>query len=48
MKRLSAALIATAVALALVPTVADAARWRGKTKQGRLALVVTGSDGLVN
>jgi hypothetical protein len=26
----------------------DAARWRGKTRQGRLALVVTGSDGLVS
>jgi hypothetical protein len=46
--RLTAALCATAVALLLVPTVADAARWRGKTRQGRLALVVTGSDGLVN
>ena len=45
--RLTAALCATAVALLLVPTVADAARWRGKTKQGRLALVVTGADGLV-
>lgn len=46
--RLTAALCATAVALLLVPTVADAARWRGKTRQDRLALVVTGSDGLVN
>ena len=46
--RLIAALCATAAALLLVPTVADAARWRGKTRQGRLALVVTGSDGLVN
>lgn len=48
MTRLAAALCATAVALLLVPTVADAARWRGKTQQGRLALVVTGSDGLVS
>jgi hypothetical protein len=46
--RLTAALCATAVTLLLVPTAADAARWRGKTRQGRLALVVTGSDGLVN
>jgi hypothetical protein len=46
--RFTAALCATAVALLLVPTVADAARWRGKTRQGRLALVVTGADGLVN
>jgi hypothetical protein len=35
-------------ALLLVPAVADAARWRGKTRQGRLALVVTGSDGVVS
>jgi len=46
--RFTALLCATAVALLLVPTVADAARWRGKTRQGRLALVVTGSDGLVS
>jgi len=45
--RLTAAFCAAAVALLLVPTVADAARWRGKTRQGRLAVVVTGSDGLV-
>jgi hypothetical protein len=42
------AICAAAVALLLVPAVADAARWRGKTRQGRLALVVTGSDGLVS
>jgi len=42
------ALCAAAVALLIVPAVADAARWRGKTRQGRLALVVTGADGLVN
>jgi hypothetical protein len=46
--RLTAALCAAAVALLLIPTVADAARWRGKTRQGRLAVVVTGADGLVN
>jgi hypothetical protein len=46
--RLVAALCATAVALLLVPTVAQAERWRGKTRQGRLAQVTTGADGLVN
>jgi hypothetical protein len=46
--RLTAAVAATAVALLVVPTVADAARWRGETRQGRLAVVVTGADGLVN
>jgi hypothetical protein len=46
--RLSAALCATAVALLLAPAVADAARWQGKTRQGRLAVVTTGADGLVN
>lgn len=48
MKRFTACLCAITVAALLVPTVADAARWRGKTRQGRLALVVTGSDGLVS
>jgi hypothetical protein len=48
MRRFTACLCITAVAALLVPTVADAARWRGKTRQGRLALVVTGSDGLVS
>ena len=43
--RLPAAVCAAAVALLLVPTAADAAKWRGKTKQGRLALVETGADG---
>ena len=42
------ALCAAAVALLIVPAVAEADRWRGKTRQGRLALVVTGSDGLVS
>ena len=45
--RLSAGVCAAAAALLLVPTAADAAKWRGKTKQGRLALVETGADGLV-
>ena len=45
--RLTGAVCATLVALLLVPTVADAARWRGKTRQGRLAVVTTGADGLV-
>ena len=30
-----------------MPTAADAATWRGKTRQGRLAQVVTGADGSV-
>jgi hypothetical protein len=46
--RLTAGLCAAAVALLLVPTAADAAKWRGKTRQGRLAVVVTGADGLVS
>ena len=46
--RLSAGVCVAAAALLLVPTAADAARWRGKTKQGRLAVVVTGADGLVS
>jgi hypothetical protein len=46
--RLTAWLCALSVAALLVPTVADAARWRGKTRQGRLALVVTGSYGMVS
>jgi hypothetical protein len=41
------ALVAALAALLLVPTVADAATWRGKTRQGRLAQVVTGADGTV-
>jgi hypothetical protein len=40
-------LVAALAALLLVPAVADAATWRGKTRQGRLALVVTGADGTV-
>ena len=37
---------AATTALVLAP-VADAATWRGKTRQGRLAEVVTGADGVV-
>ena len=46
--RLSAGAAAALAALLIVPSAADAAKWRGKTKQGRLAVVVTGSDGLVS
>jgi hypothetical protein len=35
------------VGLLLVPS-AEAAKWRGKTRQGRLAAVHTGADGLVS
>jgi hypothetical protein len=45
--RLSAGACAALAALLLVPTAADAAKWHGKTRQGRLAQVVTGADGLV-
>jgi hypothetical protein len=41
------ALAVAVAALLLIPAAADAAKWRGKTRQGRLAVVVTGSDGLV-
>ncbi len=45
--KLIAGFCGVAVCLLLVPT-AEAARWRGKTKQGRLAAVHTGPDGLVS
>jgi hypothetical protein len=45
MRTLAVTLVSAAVLLA--PTVADAATWRGKTRQGRLAEVVTGADGVV-
>jgi hypothetical protein len=44
---LIAGLCTVAVSLAIVAP-AEAARWRGKTKQGRLAAVHTGADGLVS
>jgi len=44
--RLIAGACAAATGLLLAP-VADAATWRGKTRQGRLAAIVTGADGLV-
>ena len=41
--------LALAVAILLSSAaVADAATWRGKTRQGRLAKVVTGGDGVVS
>ena len=42
-----AALIAAVTAVLLVPEVAQAAKWKGETRQGRLVEVTTGSDGLV-
>jgi hypothetical protein len=36
------------VALLAVPSVASAARWKGKTGQGRVVTVRTGDDGVVN
>jgi hypothetical protein len=43
-------LVAAVVAAVLLvaPAHADAARWRGKTEQGRLALVRTAADGMVD
>jgi hypothetical protein len=41
------AVLATCAAVLVAPTVADAATWRGKTRQGRLAEVITGADGVV-
>jgi opacity protein-like surface antigen len=38
---------AVSFALLAAPAVADAATWRGKTRQGRLAEVRTGADGVV-
>ena len=46
--RWSAGVCAALVVALIVPTAADAATWRGKTRQGRLAQVVTGADGVVN
>jgi len=45
--KLIAGLCTVAVSLTIVAP-AEAARWRGKTKQGRLAAVHTGADGLVS
>jgi hypothetical protein len=45
MRTLAVTLISAAVLIA--PTVAEAATWRGKTRQGRLAEVTTGADGVV-
>jgi hypothetical protein len=46
--RLVACLCLAAAGLLLLPTLAGADRWRGKTRQDRLAVVGTGTDGLVN
>jgi hypothetical protein len=40
-------IVGACAASLLVAPVADAATWRGKTRQGRLAEVVTGADGVV-
>jgi hypothetical protein len=45
MRKLAVSAVCAAVLIA--PTVAEAATWRGKTRQGRLAEVVTGADGVV-
>jgi hypothetical protein len=45
MRTLAVAFVSAAVLMA--PTVAEAATWRGKTRQGRLAEVKTGRDGVV-
>ena len=45
MRTLAAPLVSAAVLIA--PTVADAATWRGETRQGRLAVVTTGADDVV-
>jgi hypothetical protein len=45
MRTLAVTVVSAAVLIA--PTVAEAATWRGKTRQGRLAEVTTGADGVV-
>ena len=40
--------LATLTAALIAAPAADAATWRGKTSQGRLAKVVTGADGYVS
>ena len=42
------ALAAASAALLLAPAVAEAATWRGKTRQGQPVSVRTGADGVVN
>jgi hypothetical protein len=42
------ALAAASAALLAVPAAAEAATWRGKTRQGQPVSVRTGADGLVN
>jgi hypothetical protein len=45
--KVTAVVCGVVVGLLLVPS-AEAAKWRGKTRQGRLAAVHTGADGLVS
>ena len=45
MRTLGVTLLSAAMLIA--PAVAEAATWRGKTRQGRLAEVTTGADGVV-
>jgi hypothetical protein len=40
--------VLTVCVAALLPATADAATWKGKTRQGRAVVVRTGSDGVVN
>jgi hypothetical protein len=46
--RTAAACAAAVAILVAAPAQADAKLWKGKTKQGRLASVRTGGDGVVN
>jgi hypothetical protein len=41
-------LVSAFIALLAIPAAADAATWRGKTRQGQPVSVRTGADGLVN
>jgi hypothetical protein len=45
--RTAAATTVICLAVLAAPTVADAAIWKGKTRQGRMAAVVTGAGGVV-
>ena len=41
-------LVSAFIALLAIPAAADAATWRGKTRQGERVSVRTGADGVVN
>jgi hypothetical protein len=41
-------LVAVCALAAALPAAADAATWKGKTRQGRAVVVHTGADGVVN